>query len=84
MLLKHQYSWQSGQLAPQTVGAAATRQVSVGALELLGRMLHFNQKFKILKKKSEFPKCLHHTLPLAPFSCYCIPWARGSERPQLI
>lgn len=45
MLPKHQYSWQSGQLAPLAMGAAAMIQVSNGALELLGRMLlHLNHK----------------------------------------
>lgn len=50
----------------------------------VGQDVAFEPKdsLKLKKKKDpEFPKCLHHTLPLsAPFSCDCIPWAKGSER----
>lgn len=56
-------------MAPLAMGASAMIQGSKGAVELLGRiLLHLNQKiiFKLKKEKSpEFPKCLHHILPLS-------------------
>lgn len=88
MLPKHQYSWSSGQMAPLAMRASAMIQGSTGALELLGRiLLRLNQKrfLNRNKKSPEFPKCLHHILPCqTPFSCYCIAWARGSKRTQLV
>lgn len=43
MLPKHQTPGNQ-HMAPLAMGAAAMTQVSNGALELLGRMLHLNQK----------------------------------------